>query len=160
MSPGLVQDGTKCGNDKVCPHMMCLHVVAKGMSGVHNSTHYYKYASSMDVCIVICSAETNVYFVKFLLQLCLHQRCVSRSYLNVPACPTGSDGLICSGNGVCSTFILSSACSLVFATCMCVSLLMQQCNTKGQCSCDVGFVGSACQSTPSGPGVCLQVFAY
>ena len=33
---------------------------------------------------------------------------------------------------------------------------MQKCNSNGQCSCDVGFGGSTCQTPVSGPGLCLQ----
>ena len=32
--------------------------------------------------------------------LCLEQRCVTISSLGLPQCPTGSNGRVCSGNGV------------------------------------------------------------
>ena len=50
MSPGLVQDGTKCGNDLVC----------------------------------------------------LSQECVPVSRITSVMCDASADGLVCSGNGVCS----------------------------------------------------------
>ena len=49
ISPGLVDDGIKCGNNKMC----------------------------------------------------YEQRCVSLSSLDFPECPTGTNGIVCSGNGVC-----------------------------------------------------------
>ena len=52
-------------------------------------------------------------------QLCLSQRCVSVTMLGISPCIVGANGQICSGNGVC--------------------------NNLDQCSCNVGYNGTACE---------------
>eukprot|EP00731_Ephydatia_muelleri_P029669 Em0021g192a len=51
-------------------------------------------------------------------QICLSSQCLPLTSLNTRACPMGSNGVVCSGNGVCTN--------------------------RGNCSCKVGFTGSAC----------------
>ena len=72
-SPGLVLDGTKCGNSRMCQD----------------------------------------------------QKCISISQITTLSCPIGSNRQVCSGNG--------------------------QCNNHGQCSCNMGFTGTTCQTATTGP---------
>eukprot|EP00731_Ephydatia_muelleri_P019725 Em0012g550a len=56
-------------------------------------------------------------------QICLAGQCTPLSSL--PACPTGTNGIVCSGNGLCSN--------------------------GGTCACNVGFTGSTCSLPFAGP---------
>ncbi|KAL5475659.1 hypothetical protein EMCRGX_G025502 [Ephydatia muelleri] len=58
-------------------------------------------------------------------QICLSSQCLALTNLNLPSCPVGSNGLVCSGNGICT-------------------------NT-GTCICKVGFTGSLCNVAYTGP---------
>ena len=85
MSPGLVEDGIKCGGGKIC----------------------------------------------------YDQRCVNISSLGFPQCPIGSNGIVCSGNGV-----RDNICKMngIFEV-----QLLQVCNNDGRCSCFVDFTGETCE---------------
>ena len=47
-----------------------------------------------------------------------------------------------------------------------LTFILQQCNNRGQCSCNVGFNGTTCQTTITGPGMstrvgtCVSSWAY
>ncbi|XP_064381909.1 zinc metalloproteinase-disintegrin-like EoMP06 isoform X2 [Halichondria panicea] len=58
--------------------------------------------------------------------VCFQRQCVPLTSLNIPPCSVGSNGLSCSGNGVC--------------------------NTDNMCSCNVGSGGSVCSEFIDVPG--------
>ena len=108
MNPGLVDEGTKCGDGMVCEL----------------------------------------------------QRCVSLSSQSFPTCPT-ANGQQCSGSsrGV-SVWSWVITCGLIIR---CSFFSRKVCNNRGQCSCNVGFTGSACQnvrSTGKSISLNLQGFWY
>ena len=93
-NPGLVQDGSKCGSDKV----ISLLLYCSKFSRICN------FAEKCDSCK--------------LVQLCFGQKCLPVADLKVPECPVGNGGTICSGqlNGV-SIIIIIYYCKYCYHCC-------------------------------------------
>ena len=82
----LVQNGTKCGTNQV-------HIIFTFCSNVRIETKQFTFLKRI---LLVKLALLGT----FCLQICLSTQCLALTNLNLPSCPVGSNGLVCSGNGV------------------------------------------------------------
>ena len=74
-------------------------------------------------------------------KMCYEQRCVSVSSLGFPQCPTGSNGQVCSGNGV--KYSLKN--QYIQENFTYHSQNLQVCINEGNCLCSIYFTGATCE---------------
>ena len=87
-------------------------------------------------------------------KMCYDQRCVSVSSLGFPQCPTGSNGQVCSGNGVINP---QRPCTTKVAFHICISQHLQVCINEGNCSCSIDFTGETCERMYFAIVLCMTI---